>query len=154
MKNKEIIKFSRKAINLLIEKADLKDCKVYLQMDNLNTDNISIRAKHKRDVKILINPYYVRTIIMKSGAFGYCRYTNDLNLNSIEKRLLFGLAHELGHLIQWVRHKAWFAKFSYSEWELMFMGEEGYRELKVEANADKIARILFKKCSDVLLTNV
>lgn len=70
-------------------------------------------------------------------------------IKSYEDKLRFAIYHEIGHHFQMCKHKKWYDHFSKSYNHLKVSGKtlepNLYRKLKKEANADKIALILFKK---------
>lgn len=76
------------------------------------------------------------------------RFTNE------RERIRFVIYHEVAHLVQFVKHKNWHKKYSeeglVKKRRLVRLGDSDiacyqYRKLKTEANADKIALILFRK---------
>jgi len=63
----------------------------------------------------------------------------DIFLN----RVYFVIAHEVGHILQFTKHRKWFDK--YKESYKLGIGIEDYVEQKIEKNASKIANILLKE---------
>jgi hypothetical protein len=77
-----------------------------------------------------------------------------INFTNEKERIRFGVYHELGHFIQYIRHRRWYKFFEAKDREIKDMLPDveddkvsylAYRKLKTQRNADKIALILFKK---------
>lgn len=139
METDKILEFSTDTINKVTR--DLNLPKVSIAIDNRHCDSVGIRGR-ENSYKIFINQFFVDNI-STCEAFEFIRESNTFNTD--KKRLLFVLLHEIGHLIQEVRHKKWMAYNNINNFLLIRLSSEEYRETKLERNADKIALILFKK---------
>jgi len=152
MTKSKLYLFANKVLHRFSEYARVPMPTIFI--NSSETDSIGIRGnKGCTDIKIVVNFDFIQNEIMESNTFEISKYVKGLNLDTLEKRLFFCLAHEIGHLIQWIRHGDWQSKYSIPPIMLHFMSDHDYRENKLEINADKIARILFKKFEAQLLTN-
>ena len=62
-------------------------------------------------------------------------------------RIYYTLCHEIAHYLQCYKHKSWFNKYSlqYGQMKKFVLSDRGYANIKLEKNANKIAKILLKR---------
>ena len=129
--DKQLINFIKEKSKDIAKKLKLKSPEI--EIDKYYNNCSSIDGKNK----ILFGLMWIKQ--MKRKDFQIEVVPSDSFLN----RIYFIIAHEIGHILQFTRHRKWFKK--YKRILSTNLGNYEYANQKLEKNASKIANILLKE---------